>query len=86
MPVFSSSALKTGGEEIQRERWDEAKLCAPDPDDMTSPSVVPPLGKKIGTTLPDWRRVPLMVGAPMADIRPSVEHRGPTTQQEPVGA
>ena len=86
LAVFSYSALKTGGENIQCERWDEAQSRAPDPDDMTSPAVVTPLGKKIGMTLPDWTRVPLMVGAPMAGIRRSVQHRGPTTQQEPVGA
>ena len=86
LAVFSFSALKTGGEEIQRERWDEAQSRAPDPDEMASPATVTPLGKKISMTLPDWTRVPLMVGAPMAGIRRSVEHRGPTTQQEPVGA
>ncbi len=86
LSVFSYSALKTGGEEIQRERWDEAQSRATDPDDMTFPAVVTPLGKKIGMTLPDWTRVPLTVGAPMAGIRRPVEHRAPTTQQEPVGA
>ena len=86
LPVFSYSALKTGGEEIQRERWDEAQFRAPDADDMTSPAAVTPLGKKIGMTLPDWTRVPLMVGAPMAGIRRAVEQRAPTTQEEPVGA
>ena len=31
---------------------------------MISPAVVTPLGKKIGMMLPDWTRVPPMVGAP----------------------
>jgi hypothetical protein len=86
LPVFSYSALKTGGEEILRERWDTAQSRALDPDDTTSPAVVTPLGKTIGMTLPDWTRVPLMAGAPMAGVRRPVEHRAPTTQQEPVGA
>jgi actin-related protein 10 len=86
LPGFSHSALKTGGEEILRERWDEAQSRAPDPGDTTSPAVVTPLGKKIGMALPDWTRAPLMVGAPMAGVRRPVDPRAPTAQQEPVGA
>ena len=50
LAVFSYSALKTGGDEIQRERWDEAQSRAPDADDMTSPAAVTPLGKKHDVT------------------------------------
>lgn len=84
--AFTYSALKTGGEEILRERWDDAQSRVPEPEDTTAPAVVTPLGKKMGMTLPDWTRVPLTVGAPMAGIRRPVERRGPSIQQEPVGA
>lgn len=85
-PGFFHRALKTGGEEILRERWDEAQSRPPDTGDTAAPAVViTPLGKKIGMALPDWTRVPQMVGAPYAGIRRPVDHQAPATHSEPIG-
>lgn len=84
LPGFFHSALKTGGEEILRERWDEAQSRAPDTGDTITP-VTTSLGKKIGMALPDWTRGPLLVGAPYAGIRRPVDHQAPPIQQELIG-
>lgn len=64
-----AGALKTGGAEVPRERWDEAvaaaRAAAVDEDgdvDMASP-VSPDTLRAI---LPDWTRSPLPPGAPSA--------------------
>lgn len=58
---YAYRALKTGGAEIAREKWDEAFSQQDEDDDMdvTTISEQPP--KNI---LPDWTRTPLSVGAP----------------------
>ncbi|KAF9238512.1 actin-domain-containing protein [Melanogaster broomeanus] len=56
-----AGALKTGGVEVSREKWDEAFSPQDDDDDMvTSP---PQPEEKPRSILPDWTRTPLPVGA-----------------------
>jgi len=79
--ILRSSALKTGGEEITREKWDEAYDYDERRQDMQSEEMeIEPEFKGDSdfqsmvsgqrppgyTYLPDWTRVPLNVGAPSA--------------------
>lgn len=72
-----AGALKIGGAEISREKWDEAEVDSDDMDeDMEIPiggdgSVIP--AKRPGFHLPDWTRVPLPPGAPQAPRPPRLE-------------
>ncbi|RPD60207.1 actin-domain-containing protein, partial [Lentinus tigrinus ALCF2SS1-6] len=66
-----AGALKTGGVEVQREKWDEAE-AQPD-EDVPMDSSPPRPGGAAGVRaspakniLPDWTRTPLPVGAPPA--------------------
>ena len=69
------SALKTGGEEILRERWDEANRGDDDPDvNMDVDPVTPRHSQaqtRTGPILPDWSRSPLPAGAPSATTVPN---------------
>jgi actin-related protein 10 len=58
-------ALKTGGEEISRERWDEADVERDLVEDgeLTPEQPVERI-RQGGSVLPDWTRTPLPVGAP----------------------
>ena len=58
-----SSALKTGGTEIAREKWDEAEVK---PDEEDPMDLVVEIPKSPHSILPDWTRSPLPTGAPMA--------------------
>lgn len=61
------SALKTGGAEVARERWDEAdSQVDPDEEMMFAPQTPRPTQN----ILPDWTRSPLPVGAPSARAPP----------------
>ncbi|KAF8577782.1 actin-domain-containing protein [Ramaria rubella] len=65
-----AGALKTGGEEILRERWDEVSLEGDGPDvgmDI-DPAMPKPTYRQSreGPILPDWSRSPLPAGAPSA--------------------
>ena len=62
----SVSALKTGGVEVSREKWDEA--FASQNEDEDAMESVPPLSPEQRPTgmLPDWTRTPLSIGAPSA--------------------
>jgi actin-related protein 10 len=76
------SALKTGGEEIAREKWDEA-----DPDqllddeDEDEAAIIERVQGKERNILPDWTRSPLPVGAP-----PAVTAAAAAPQAPAVGA
>ncbi|KAF8896113.1 actin-domain-containing protein [Infundibulicybe gibba] len=59
-----AGALKTGGAEIAREKWDEAD---PDRDADESMDMSPDFSVRARTLLPDWTRVPLPSGAPPAN-------------------
>ncbi|KAF8554417.1 actin-domain-containing protein [Imleria badia] len=61
-----AGALKTGGVEVSREKWDEAFSPQNDDDDVmeSAPPVSP--GQSPRGMLPDWTRTPLSVGAPSA--------------------
>ncbi|KDQ14960.1 hypothetical protein BOTBODRAFT_159018 [Botryobasidium botryosum FD-172 SS1] len=66
-----AGALKTGGEEILRERWDEAFEESLEPPLSPLPAVIGQdgssgrrTGKRYVDILPDWTRIPLSVGAP----------------------
>ncbi|KAG8826416.1 hypothetical protein FRC19_008983 [Serendipita sp. 401] len=59
-----AGALKTGGEEILHDKWDEGSIG--DPDASFSGIVV----RESTMVLPDWTRVPMSVGAPHAGIHP----------------
>jgi actin-related protein 10 len=62
------SALKTGGEEILRERWDEATQGDGNPDASMEVDPVAPRASqwlnRSGSILPDWSQAPLPLGAP----------------------
>ncbi|KAH0833331.1 hypothetical protein J3R83DRAFT_12399 [Lanmaoa asiatica] len=61
-----AGALKTGGVEVSREKWDEAFSSQNDDDEaMESTPPVSPEQRPRGM-LPDWTRTPLSVGAPSA--------------------
>ncbi|KAL4258600.1 actin family protein [Pleurotus pulmonarius] len=59
-----AGALKTGGAEVARERWDESELAERDPDESMDISMSPEKPTKM--FLPDWTRSPLPGGAPSA--------------------
>ncbi|EJD49546.1 actin-like ATPase domain-containing protein [Auricularia subglabra TFB-10046 SS5] len=63
-----AGALKTGGEEITRERWDEADVEKEDIDEGTEDASERPAAVEIvrqgGQVLPDWTKTPLPAGAP----------------------
>ncbi|KAI0005460.1 actin-domain-containing protein [Russula compacta] len=61
-----AGALKTGGVEIARERWDEARDHS-GPDDSTGESDV---AVRSANVIPDWTRTPLPMGAPPANPPP----------------
>ena len=60
-------ALKTGGVEVPREKWDEAE-DHPDPGDVMEEDDV--AGRSPANVIPDWTRTPLPVGAPPANPLP----------------
>lgn len=57
-------ALKTGGVEVPREKWDEAN--AQSDEDDTMGVTQEGLTRSPKSVLPDWTRTPLPVGAPPA--------------------
>lgn len=65
-----AGALKTGGAEVAREKWDEADAADADADEAmdTSPPVTP--RAVVRSILPDWTRTALPVGAPPAKPPP----------------
>ncbi|KIJ14470.1 hypothetical protein PAXINDRAFT_135114 [Paxillus involutus ATCC 200175] len=79
-----AGALKTGGVEVSREKWDEAFSSQnDDDDDMVVVSAIEP-EQKPRSILPDWTRTPLPVGA-----SPAVAIKGPLvvpSLQTAVGA
>jgi hypothetical protein len=65
--------LKIGGEEISRERYDEAVLAMED-EELVAPVSDKATGRREGHFLPDWTKGIMMVGAPNAAfIPPSTE-------------
>ncbi|KAI0787557.1 actin-domain-containing protein [Fomes fomentarius] len=63
-----AGALKTGGAEVQREKWDEAE-AQPDPDQDVPMDASPARSVRSSPAkniLPDWTRTPLPAGAPHA--------------------
>lgn len=60
-----SRALKTGGIEITREKWDEAEARTNPDESMT----IEPNAKTVYELVPDWTRSPLPAGAPSAVVR-----------------
>ncbi|KAI0648997.1 actin-domain-containing protein [Trametes meyenii] len=77
-----AGALKTGGVEVQREKWDEAE-AQPDDDAMLVDDSPPRLPASSKNILPDWTRTPLPVGAPPAPRPPSAVPP-PTLQAQSV--
>ena len=67
----TNRALKTGGAEVAREKWDEADAVDADADDAmdTSPPATPRAA--VRSILPDWTRTALPVGAPPAKAPPA---------------
>ncbi|KAF8628005.1 hypothetical protein AX15_004125 [Amanita polypyramis BW_CC] len=59
-----AGALKTGGVEVAREKWDEAVIQQPADDD--SMDLDPGATPKKKDIIPDWTRSPLTLGAPPA--------------------
>ena len=81
------SALKTGGVEVQREKWDEAE-AQPDPDEDVQMGVGSSPARSARSSparniLPDWTRTPLPVGAPPAP-RPPAAVPLPSSQEQMV--
>lgn len=56
--------LKTGGEEILHDKWDEATVEEPEISAQDAVTKGPSL------VLPDWTRIPMVVGAPHAGKHP----------------
>ncbi|EKM58531.1 uncharacterized protein PHACADRAFT_117568 [Phanerochaete carnosa HHB-10118-sp] len=63
-----AGALKTGGAEVVREKWDEADAAHVEDDDAMDVSPTAPRSAA-RNILPDWTRSPLPAGAPPATIR-----------------
>lgn len=62
--LICNRALKIGGVEVAREKWDEADAQTdPDEEDIVISPQTPRKGQSI---LPDWTRTSLPVGAPPA--------------------
>ncbi|KAI0719416.1 actin-domain-containing protein [Cerioporus squamosus] len=79
-----AGALKTGGVEVQREKWDEAE-AQPDEDVPMDSSPPRPGGAGARSSpakdiLPDWTRTPLPVGAPPAPRPPGAAATSPSVQ------
>ena len=64
-----NSALKTGGVEIAREKWDEAG-DHPGPDDSAEEIDTTGTFPMNAILIPDWTRTPLPMGAPPANPPP----------------
>ncbi|KAI0789908.1 actin-domain-containing protein [Abortiporus biennis] len=73
-----AGALKTGGMEVPREKWDEADAPSDEDDPMGSPVQTP--SRSTQNVLPDWTRTPLSAGAPQA----AVQRPQPTASSSPV--
>ena len=71
--------LKTGGEEILHDKWDEAAV--EDPETPVQDVVT----KETSLVLPDWTRVPMMVGAPHAGKHPPRQFGLVMQEVTPVG-
>ncbi|KAI5122924.1 hypothetical protein M0805_007602 [Coniferiporia weirii] len=80
-----AGAMKIGGVEISREKWDEAEANDEDEEEEEEESMVEGVvpSKRPGFHLPDWTRAPLPPGAPPAPRPPRMEVA--STQAE-VGA
>lgn len=74
-------ALKTGGAEITREKWDEAEART-NPDESTT---IESNAKTVSELVPDWTRSPMPAGAPPVVIR-SQPAMVPVSPQTAVGA
>ncbi|KAH7906847.1 actin family [Hygrophoropsis aurantiaca] len=59
-----AGALKTGGVEVPREKWDEADPRQNEDDDVVMSA--PGVENTPRNVIPDWTRVPLQAGAPPA--------------------
>ncbi|KAJ3844824.1 fungal-specific actin related protein [Lentinula raphanica] len=95
-----AGALKTGGTEVSREKWDEADPDLENPDASMSGTParstrqtqqqsralqIPPMRN----VLPDWTRLPLPVGAPsvgITSLSAGGSSQAPLTSQARVGA
>ncbi|CAA7267044.1 unnamed protein product [Cyclocybe aegerita] len=62
-----AGALKTGGAEVARERWDEVEQSQNMADDSMDVSDDPLREGPRKSILPDWTRMPLPMGAPPAN-------------------
>ncbi|KAI1796925.1 actin-domain-containing protein [Ganoderma leucocontextum] len=83
-----AGALKTGGVEVQREKWDEAE-AQPDPDEDVQMAVDSSPARSARSSparniLPDWTRTPLPVGAPPAPRPPAAAPPPPFSQEQMV--
>ncbi|KAI6039887.1 actin-domain-containing protein [Pisolithus marmoratus] len=63
-----AGALKTGGMEITREKWDEAFSSQNDDDEAAITATDEE--QLLKNIIPDWTRTPLPVGAPSASVAP----------------
>lgn len=66
----TSRALKTGGVEVSREKWDEADPAAQNADDEDTNVALETPNRFNRGVLPDWTRTPLPAGAPSATAKP----------------
>ncbi|TCD66444.1 hypothetical protein EIP91_001381 [Steccherinum ochraceum] len=78
-----AGALKIGGVEVPRERWDEAE-AEPEAEDPSAMQVDPTTPPRPSNILPDWTRSPLPYGAPPANLAQG-QHQ-PTVVVSAVGA
>lgn len=67
----SRRALKTGGVEVAREKWDEADARMDEDEDEDMDEEIPVAPRSTARSiLPDWTRTPLPMGAPPAKAPP----------------
>ncbi|TBU45685.1 actin-domain-containing protein [Dichomitus squalens] len=83
-----AGALKTGGVEVQREKWDEAEAQPDSDDDVPMAHDSSPArsarSSPAKSILPDWTRTPLPTGAPPAPRPPAAAAYIPSAQEQMV--
>ncbi|CCA68903.1 related to fungal specific actin related protein-Laccaria bicolor [Serendipita indica DSM 11827] len=73
-----AGALKTGGQEILHDKWDEASVVIEEPETPLHGLAT----RENNFVLPDWTRAPLRVGAPHAGVHPPRQYGVPL--DEPI--
>lgn len=82
LSVLPYRALKIGGIEVARERWDEATLVGDEDEEEDALKLDESASKRAKFCLPDWTRTQLPAGAPTVPrAQPKTDH-----PVQPIGA